>query len=623
VAKVNKFRGILNRSVWSNAGVFAAIALVTFLCYCLILDASFKTMDDYLSIIENPLVKSLGNVPQIFKSSFFLKNTYWRPLVHLSFALEYNFFKLDPFYYYLDNIILHIIASFGVFMLVDKLLNNRAAGVLTGLLFAVHPVHWEQVTNIPGRSILLCGLFFFYSFWMFLKAVGSGKTRYLLISLILYCLSLLSKESAVMMPLCVIAYFWIVLPKGQRTQCQQQNAGFFSNSFLIITIAYFLCREYLGISGGFKWISIEQTALSVITFLKALVIYLRLVMIPAGLYYDRSLDIFSSFWEVQVASTIVFWLIALYFILKKWPSFTSTTKFLFAWTAINFAVVSQVIPVKVSYFSISTAEHFLYMPSVAILAITIVFVMNIAKALIEHKQAKKSIIILGAAGLYLFYIIVTINQVIISSNQMTMFKQSFDKNPRNIRVITPLALSYAYAGMYEEAEKYYKESLKVEPGNVRGLIGAGRALFDQGKYWHGLAYYNKVVNAGQFESMLNENKRAAYQEIEKRYEEGLKNLKGRIINEAQKYDLAKLHYSLGVVYHMTDRTDKAILEYKRAITVRPNYQESYMNLAAAYETTGQKEKAIETYNYILSSIVLDKDRLAYISKRLEILQSGR
>ncbi|MBU0467703.1 MAG: tetratricopeptide repeat protein [Candidatus Omnitrophica bacterium] len=617
--KRNTFLENLNRPVFSNAGVLVLIALVTFLCYFLILDAPFKTMDDYLSIVENPLIKSLDNAPQILKSSFFSKNTYWRPLVHLSFALEYKFFKLNAFYYYLNNIILHILASFGVFLVIDKLVKNRTAGILTGLLFAVHPVHWEQVTNISGRSILLCGLFFFYSFWMFLKAFGSGKARHVVLSLIFFCLSLLSKESAVMLPLCVIVYLWIVSPKEDRSQEQECNASFITNSFLIVTVAYLIFRERLGISGGFNWISFEHTLLSVITFLKALVIYLRLAIIPTGLYYDRSLDIFSSFWEPQVASTLVFWTIAFYFISKKWSSFSAGIKFLFAWTIINFAIVSQVIPVKVSFFSISTAEHFLYIPLAAMLAIMVLFLVNISKNLIANKKAKRSILILGAAGLYLFYILITIDQVVVSSNQITMFKQSFDKNPRNIRVITPLALAYAYAGMYESAEKYYTESLKVEPGNVRGLIGAGRALCDQGKHLEGLAYYNKVVDAGQFEGLLKENKYAAYAVIEKRYKEGLKNLKGRITDGSQKYDLARLHYSLGIIYHLTERIDKAILEYKRAITVRKDYQEAYMNLAAAYENNSQKKEAIETYNEILFNIILDEDKLEYVTKRLEKL----
>ena len=105
-----------------------------------------------------------------------------------------------------------------------------------------------------------------------------------------------------------------------------------------------------------------------------------------------------------------------------------------------------------------------------------------------------------------------------------MFKQSFYQNPKNIRVITPLALAYAYAGMYESSEKYYKESLKVEPGNVRGLIGAGRSLCDQGKYSEGIEYFNMVVNAGEFKELLDENKKSAYKAKENQYKKGIKRL---------------------------------------------------------------------------------------------------
>lgn len=606
---------------FSNIGVFLAIALAVFLCYFLILDVPFKTMDDYVSIIENPLVKSLGNVPQIFKSSFFSKNTYWRPLVHLSFALEYKFFSLNSFYYYLDNILLHILASFGVFLLVEKLFSRRMVGFLTGMLFAVHPVHWEQVTNVPGRAILLCGLFFIYSFWMFIKVFGSGKARHLMLALLFYALSLLSKESAVMLPVCVIAYSLIFAPRRERSDEQTKNISFVTNLFLIVTVAYFFCREMLGISGGFKWAGLKYTILSMITFLKAVVIYLRLIIFPVGLYYDRSLDVFDGFLVPQVASTLVVWLIVIYFVVKNWPGFSKVSKFMLAWTVINFVTVSQVVPVKVGYFSISTAEHFLYIPSIALLAMIVAFMVNLSKTLIVDNKVRKGIVVLAAAGLYSFYFLVTIDQVIVSSNQITMFKRSFEQNPKNIRVITPLALAYAYAGMYEEAEKYYKESLKVEPGNVRGLIGAGQALCDQGKYWHGMNYFEQVVDAGEFEGLLKKNIKAANKAMEDTYKKGIENLSGRITNDAQKFELAQLHYSLGVVYHSTENIEKAILEYKRAITINQKYEQAYLNLAAAYEKTGQKDKALKMYDDILFSIPLSEEKMRYVSARLDKLNS--
>lgn len=623
MAKASSLKNIIGRGVSSNVGVFILFAIAVFLCYFLILDTPFKTMDDYLSIVDNPVIKSLGNIPQIFKSSFFSKGTYWRPLVHLSFALEYKFFALDAFYYYLDNIVLHVLASFAVFLLVGKLLKNRMVGIWTGLLFAVHPVHWEQVTNVPGRSILLCGAFFFYSFWMFLKAVDSGRMRDVFFSLVLYILSLLSKESAVILPICVVAYFQIILSQEGRSKEQKGNSGFIIKSFLIITSLYFIFREMLGISGGFQWINLEHTLLSIITFLKALVIYLKLAIMPTGLFYDRSLDIFNSFLEVQIVSTLVFWSITAYFIAKKWSSLSSAVKFLLAWTMINFLTVSQIVPVKVGFFSISTAEHFLYLPSVAIFSLMIILMSRATKALVDGKKVGKGVIVAAACGLYLFYISITINQVIISSNQITMFKQSFERNPKNIRVITPLALAYAYAEMYDEAEKYYKESLKVDPGSVRGLIGAGRALCDQGKYWEGLDHYNKVADAGEFEKMLAHNKQDAYVQMEEMYRSDLSIPRGRVTEELEKIKLAETHNGLGMVYSLTSRMDKAILEYKRAVTIRQKFFNAWMNLAAAYDEIGDRERAIQTYEHIISTVYLDEGRLKDVSTKLRELRGRK
>ena len=99
---------LFNNLLKSNLTIFLILGILGFSLYSLILHAPFKTMDDYYAIILNSKIKSFQYVGEILRSSFFGENSYYRPLVYLSFMIEYHFFKLDSFFYNLTNVLLHV-----------------------------------------------------------------------------------------------------------------------------------------------------------------------------------------------------------------------------------------------------------------------------------------------------------------------------------------------------------------------------------------------------------------------------------------------------------------------------------------------------------------------------------
>ena len=82
-------------------GAFICILIVLvlgFTAYSFVLEAPFKTMDDNSSIVNNSDIQDISNIKRIFTSSFFGDSHYYRPLVSLSYMLEYHFFGLNSFY---------------------------------------------------------------------------------------------------------------------------------------------------------------------------------------------------------------------------------------------------------------------------------------------------------------------------------------------------------------------------------------------------------------------------------------------------------------------------------------------------------------------------------------------
>ena len=103
---------ILKNILKSNLRIFLVLAILGFAAYAIILKTPFKTIDDYFAIVENPDIKTFTSLPKIFSSSFFGSSDYYRPLVYVSFMIEYHFFQLKPFFYNLTNVILQRLKDF-------------------------------------------------------------------------------------------------------------------------------------------------------------------------------------------------------------------------------------------------------------------------------------------------------------------------------------------------------------------------------------------------------------------------------------------------------------------------------------------------------------------------------
>ena len=114
----------------------AAIVVLGLIAYGSMLPAPFRVMDDRISIVENPTIKSTGNIPAIFKEVYFHDQSYYRPLINLTFMAEYQAFGFKSFFYNLDNLILHILNALLVFLLVSRLTNNDTISFWTGLASA-------------------------------------------------------------------------------------------------------------------------------------------------------------------------------------------------------------------------------------------------------------------------------------------------------------------------------------------------------------------------------------------------------------------------------------------------------------------------------------------------------
>ncbi len=188
------------------------IAVAVFVLYAPSLKNGFVS-DDQDQIVNNSQIHSLSNIPKAFTSCIseaFLPGgcrgqiEYYRPLHTLSVMFAYAI-SHSPYLFHLISIIFYIIVNFLVLLFLYKLFQNKLAAVLGTAFFLLYPAHAETVMWISVMPELLFGIF---ALLALITHISKWDGRRWLTAEFFF-LALLSKETAIVIPLILISYDYI------------------------------------------------------------------------------------------------------------------------------------------------------------------------------------------------------------------------------------------------------------------------------------------------------------------------------------------------------------------------------------------------------------------------------
>ena len=170
------------------------------------------TWDDHIYVEDNAFVRDPRNLRLLLDPRFYLepRNVLAgsRPVFLGSLAVDRALWGDKAGGYHLTNVLLHAANSLWVYRLAYALCGPvQGAALLSGLLFALHPVQSEAVNAITFRADLLAAFFTFAALAAFLAARRASRTGFLLrLAACGACaaLGLLSKESAAALPLLLL-----------------------------------------------------------------------------------------------------------------------------------------------------------------------------------------------------------------------------------------------------------------------------------------------------------------------------------------------------------------------------------------------------------------------------------
>jgi len=168
--------------------------------------------DDSYGIADNEAIRSLWNIPRFFSDPYLLTpvraNVDVRPILQVTFALNYAVSGLHPWSWHLVNLLLHMGAALLVFLLVrDHLWWPSSTRGATGearlpaagaaLLFALAPLQTQALDYMWARSALLCST-------LYLGALLLALRRRPAASALLHALALGTKAIAVTFPVALL-----------------------------------------------------------------------------------------------------------------------------------------------------------------------------------------------------------------------------------------------------------------------------------------------------------------------------------------------------------------------------------------------------------------------------------
>ena len=255
-------------------------------------------VDGQFLIADNPLVREVtaANVRFIFTHDYWQPLTtggVYRPLTMLSFLVDYALLGHGDRAtgYIVENIALHCTCAVLVYALVWQLAGRVWPATAAALLFGVHPITTEAVTNVVGRADLLAtaGVLAGILCWARARhATGIRRIALLVALAVSAAIGLLSKESGIVLVGAVVLYD-VAFPPVRRIRAEHVIVG-------AVTIAYLAARWYVeriglpreGVLALDNPIVEAPFLLGRLTAIGVLVRELGLVLWPATLSIDYS-----------------------------------------------------------------------------------------------------------------------------------------------------------------------------------------------------------------------------------------------------------------------------------------------------------------------------------------------
>jgi tetratricopeptide (TPR) repeat protein len=524
--------------------------------------------DDHLSIVDNPVLRNLSRLKDIWG--------FWptRFITYLSFAVDYHVHQLRVPGYHLVNVAIHLgsaalVWRLGLLTFATQALrgreiakSGRLISLLASLIFVTHPVQTQAVTYIVQRVASLATFFYLASLCLYVKSRlmdlqhAQGGSRKLIYgaSLAMGAASMFSKETTLTLPLMIGLYEYAFLKKEGRFEARRLAP--FIILALLIPLTMILTKS-VNIGelrrSGEPVVDISSGSYFLTQF-KVVAIYLRLLLVPVNQNIDYDIPVARSFFDPPVLAGLLL-IAGLLFAAAKLFRGNRLLSFGIFWFFLALLPESSVIPIRDALF-----EHRLYLPMVGFSF----FLPAALYTLFEKKDQKMTVAV--SVFIIVCYAGTAYARNGVWRSDLVLWDDAVRKSPNKARPYNNRGLAYAVRGENELALVDFTQALKLDPAFAEAYNNRGNVYLGRGEFGLALDDYNRAAEKGP------------------RY--------------------AEAYHNRGLVYANKNALDQAVLDYNRALEIRPGYAEAYYDRGNAYYRKGDFDRAILDYG---AAIALEPD----------------
>jgi tetratricopeptide (TPR) repeat protein len=194
---------VQTRTNYTQWAILALIVVSTYIVYFPAVNHSFVNWDDQVYVENNDLVLN-KKYSELWTTPISLN---YHPITMISLAVQApkvkSSLKAGPFIHF--NIIVHLLSTIILFLLVQSMTQGRwGISAFVATIFALHPMHVESVAWVSERKDVLYTFFFLAAAYTYWHYKSQKKVSFLILTLLLFLLSVLSKAMAVVFPIVML-----------------------------------------------------------------------------------------------------------------------------------------------------------------------------------------------------------------------------------------------------------------------------------------------------------------------------------------------------------------------------------------------------------------------------------
>jgi Tfp pilus assembly protein PilF len=534
--------------------------------------------DDIHQILNNPWIKDFSHLREIFTTQVWAfagrDSNYYRPLMHVLYAVLYFPFGPQAWVFHLANVILHGVATLLVFLIASRLLAIRTVGAVgfspsaalaSALIFAAHPIHTEAVAWISSLPDLACTVLFLTSVLLFLRAIDVSDrwTKYHGLGAVCYLACVLFKEPGITLP-AVIALLDLV------TRPRDRNAKFWASryGFLFIAGCAYMTLRFFALEGIVPTAADSSPNPSHIISVMGSAVwwYFTLLVAPVHLNVFHTFDSATS---LPPTAALVGFPLALGIAVwrRSLPWTSALGMFMLPLIPAIYA------PVLLPGLDNPWAERYVYLSSVG-------FVIGLGAlfdSVADLRAYARRIAPVVLAVVLVVFSIATIRRNDVWKNDLTLWTDAVKKSPNAWAAHSYLGYALFTNGDIDGAIGRYRTAITMKPDFADAHLNLGVALASTGHHEAAVAAYNEAIRLSPRRAMSYANLSVSLAAL---------GYMAQALKEADKaVELdplcGKAHGARGVSLGNMGLLREAAASFQRAIELDPNDANSMANLEKA------------------------------------------